>query len=396
MRSEVAQSWQRSAAAGVPVDADSRITLPSSDLADLREAHPLAQVYPVLEDVLGHAARTCDALLALSDQGGQLLWVTGTNETLRKAERIGFIEGSNWDEQMAGTNAPGLALRLDRTATVLGEEHYREVVKAWNCVATPIHDPVTGHVLGVLDLTGGPAVAGPQTVALVQTAARLAEAELARGGFGVSLPGRVGEVAPAGRESFSLEVLGRRQGLLRAGGRVVELSLRHSEVLTILATQPLGMAGDELVVRLYAHEANPSTLRAEMNRLRALVGDEVVASRPYRLRVELESDWAAVEASLASGDLPGALRHYRGPLLPGSQAPAIIDLRERVESGLRQAVLEAERVELMAAWTRTSWGADDYDMWQAQQRLLPTTSPLAPLARSQVARLDRELGWSGR
>lgn len=396
MRPEVAKSWQRSAAAGVPVDAAaSPITLAAEDLDDAREAHPLALVYPVLEEVLGHAARSCDALLALSDQAGQLLWVTGTNEVLRRAEQIGFVEGSNWDERVAGTNAPGLALTLDRTATILGEEHYREVVRSWNCVATPIHDPSSGQVIGVLDITGGPAVTGPQTIALVQTAARLAEAELsraARGMAGAVLLGAAPTDQDRGSAPIALHLLGRRQGLLSLGGRVIELGLRHSEVLTILSRQPLGLSGDELAIRLYPGEMTSSTIRAEMNRLRSLVGDEVIGSRPYRLRVEFGGDWHTVEAYLASGDLAGALRHYRGPLLPGSQAPGVIDLRDRLESELRRAILDAGRLDLMTTWTRTSWGADDYEMWVAQTALLPGTSPLASLARAQVDRLDRELG----
>lgn len=389
MRSEVAHSWHRSAAAGVAVDADSSaITVPSDDLSEVRDAHPLSRVYPLLEDVLGHAARSCDALLALSDESGQLLWVTGSNETLRKAERIGFVEGSNWDERVAGTNAPGLALTLDRPAMVWGEEHYRELVKAWNCVATPIHDPTSGAVIGVLDITGGPAVAVPQTVAMVQAAARLAESELAR-----LTPGLLWGVAgQTTSRVLALEVLGRRRGLLTMRGRAVELSLRHTEMLVALAQAPLGLSGDELAVQVYEQEVNASTLRAEVNRLRSLVGEDVIGSRPYRLNVDLAADWDAVRAGLSSGDAVAAVRAYRGPILPNSQAPAVAALRDQVEAEMRHAVLSSGRVDLMAAWTRTSWGVDDHSVWTAQQALLPAGSPLEPLVRSQMERLDRQLG----
>ena len=49
----------------------------------------------------------------------------------------------------------------------------------------------------------------------------------------------------------------------------------------------------------------------------------------------------------------------------------------------------------MSAWTRSSWGRDDYDMWQAQRRLVSPTSPLRALIDGQLDRLDRELGWGG-
>src|SRR6476620_7160226 len=182
VRAHVADSWLRSAAAGVQVDTvDAPITLPGEALRDHRSAHPLASVFPLLDDVLGQAARDCDAVMAVSDAEGQLLWVCGTPSVLRRAESIGFVEGSNWDERLAGTNAPGMALALDQPANIIGAEHFRRSVQRWSCAATPIHDPTTQSLLGVLDITGGGDIVVPQTMAMVRAAARMAEAELARG-----------------------------------------------------------------------------------------------------------------------------------------------------------------------------------------------------------------------
>lgn len=389
MRSEVAASWQRSVAAGVSIeDSEPAITLPQDDLAAYREAHPLAEVYPLLDDLLGQAARATDSLMALSDDQGQLLWVTGTAATLRRAEAIGFVEGSNWDERVVGTNAPGTALILDRPTIVTGEEHFRESVRPWNCVAAPIHDPHTGHLLGVLDITGGADVATPQTMAMVRAAARLAEAELLRS----SMPSATlaGSLTSPGL-TFRLETLGRREALLRSRDRTMVLGPRHSEILTILAAYPTGLSGDELALQLYPHDVTTSTLRAEMNRLRSLVGEEVVTSRPYRLTGDLAGDWHAVRASLAAGDVVGALRLYVGPLLPHSQAPGVVSMREELSHEVRHAVIGSARPDLLASWTRSAWGNDDYEAWAAQARLLPPGSPLQPLVSAQLARLDRDL-----
>ncbi len=394
MRVEVAESWHRSAAAGVLVDSDAApITLPEDELGDYREAHPLAEVFPVLDDVLGQAARDTGAIMAVSDAAGQLLWVCGANDTLRKADSIGFVEGSNWDERVAGTNAPGLSLALDRTTTVLGAEHYRENVRRWSCAASPIHDPTTSQILGVLDITGGVEVVGPQAVALVRAAARMAESELAR-----TLLSRV----PAVHEQahglrVDLQSLGRSEALLtvRAGpgdGRTLRLSPRHSEILLLLACSPAGLSGDELAALLYEDGNADSTLRAEMNRLKHLLGEDLLASRPYRLLATLAGDWLSVEATLATGDVAGAMRAYRGPLLPRSGAPGVVRLREEVETALRSAVLEQRSPDLMARWTRSTWGSDDYEMWIAQRFAIGATSPLLPLINGQIARLDDELG----
>ena len=68
---------------------------------------------------------------------------------------------------------------------------------------------------------------------------------------------------------------------------------------------------------MYAGHVHSSTLRAEMTRLRTLLGPDVLASRPYRLVVDTESDWGSVAAHLAAGRVRDALQAYKGPLLPG-------------------------------------------------------------------------------
>ena len=393
VRAQVAESWFRSSAAGVHADlVDAPITLPFDALRDHRAAHPLAQVFPLLDDVLGQAARDCDAIMAVSDAAGQLLWVCGSASLLRKAEAMGFVEGSNWDERLAGTNGPGMALALDQSVTVIGAEHFRRSVQRWSCAATPIHDPTTHSLLGVLDITGGDEIALPQTMAMVRAAARMAEAELARE---VRAHGRQ-EQRHTGGMSVVLESLGRTDSLLtiddgRGRRQRVRLSPRHSEILLLLASAARGLSGDELAVLLYEEDGSASTLRAELTRLRHLLGDELLASRPYRLVGELTADWLAVEAHLAAGAVAAAVRAYRGPVLPGSTAPGVVRLREYIEAALRQAVLDSREPDLMSTWTRSAWGVDDYEMWQAQLETLDPTSPLRPLAAGQLSRLDREL-----
>ena len=397
VRAHVADSWMRSAAAGVHVDTvDAPITLPGESLRDYREAHPLARVFPLLDDVLGQAARDCDAVMAVSDATGQLLWVCGTPSVLRRAESIGFVEGSNWDERLAGTNAPGVALRLDRSVNVIGAEHFRRSVHRWSCAATTIHDPADQSILGVLDITGGADIVVPQTMAMVRAAARMAESELARE---LLVRGRAGGAEPMAGAGLSVlvEALGRNDALLtiddgRGHRHTLRLTPRHSEILLLLASAPRGLSGDELAVLLYEEDSSASTLRVELGRLRGLLGDELLASRPYRLAAELSGDWLAVEAHLAAGDVASAMRAYRGPLLPRSVAPGVVRLRESVEGDLRRALLRSGRADLMSAWTRSASGADDYEMWQAQATLLGPSSPLLPLVQNQLGRLDRELG----
>jgi hypothetical protein len=221
----------------------------------------------------------------------------------------------------------------------------------------------------------------------------MAEAELARD----MLTRSAARPEPAAGLRVSLECLGRSEALLsvrRDAGEptTLRLSPRHSEIVLLLASAPHGLSGDELAVLLYEDSGGDSTLRAQMNRLRNLLGDELLSSRPYRLGAAVAADWLSVQALLASGDVAGAMRSYRGPLLPRSTAPGVARLREEVGQALRHAVAVSGSADLMAAWTRSHWGADDYDMWVAQRRTVAPSSPLRVLVDAQIARLDRELG----
>src|ERR1700677_4523460 len=181
VRDMVADSWLRSIAAGINADAsEPPITLEGHELGDYRAEHPLSRIFPLLYDVLGRAAEECDSVMAVADEHGQLLWVCGPPGVLRRAEAISFVEGAQWDEEHAGTNAPGTALRLDAPVTIKAMEHFVLPVQQWSCAAAPIHDPVSRRILGIVDITGGEDIGSPQTIAMIRAAARMAESELAR------------------------------------------------------------------------------------------------------------------------------------------------------------------------------------------------------------------------
>jgi GAF domain len=399
IREMVADSWLRSMAAGIDVDAsEPPITLDAGLLGDYRAEHPLSRIFPLLYDVLGQAAEECDSVMAVADEHGQLLWVCGKPSVLRRAEAISFVEGARWDEEHAGTNAPGTALRLDAPVTIKTAEHFVRPVQRWSCAAAPIHDPMSHRILGVVDITGGEDIGTPQTIAMIRAAARMAESELARIGPSHQLwrpPTAAGVPDPLSRppaDGIHLQALGRPDIVVTSDNRSFRLSPRHSEILVVLAGHEEGLSGDELAILLYPGDVTSSTLRAEMVRLRALLGGHALGSRPYRLTCDISSDWAAVSAQLAAGDLAGALRLYRGPLLPHSEAPGVVRQREDLHGWLRATILADGRQELLVSWTQSRWGADDLEMWRRQCAVLPATSPLRPRAEAAAERLETEFG----
>ena len=379
IRSVVADSWRRSAGALVSADSTAPIELSDGELDAYRAAHPLARVLPIFRDLLGGLAEDGDHLMAVCDAYGRLLWVEGTASVLRGAEQMNFVPGARWDEAHAGTNAPGTALAIDHPLQIFATEHFSRPVQRWTCAAAPIHDPATGRLLGAIDVTGGDHLANPHSLALVRATALAAEAFLA---------GHLPPPSAAG----SVTALGRDEVLVGVGGRRLRLGRRHSELLVLLLVHPEGRTGDQLGFDLYADDLNPVTVRAELSRLRRTLGPELLDSRPYRLRSELDADFQAVLRLLEHGRVGDALAAYAGPLLPSSDAPGVVRLRRLVDGQLRAAVLAGADPVPMRTWLHAPWGADDLEMWEAYARLLPADSPARPLARARVRQLAAEYG----
>ncbi|MEV7329045.1 GAF domain-containing protein [Micromonospora sp. NPDC093244] len=376
VREVVRRSWERSAR--LDPEATPPVDLSDDALAAYRAGHPLARVLPLFRDLLGGIAQDSAHLMAVCDAYGRLLWVEGHPGVLRHAERMNFVPGARWDETHAGTNAPGTALAVDHSVQIFATEHFSRPVQRWTCAAAPIHDPATGLLLGAVDITGGDNLANPHSLALVRATARAAEAQLA-----ADRPVEPGVAV--------VTALGRDEAELRVDGRRIRLGRRHSELLVLLLHHPEGRTGEQLGLDLYGDDRlHPVTLRAELSRLRRVLGPELLDSRPYRLRGTVRADFTAIAARLDQGDVAGALDAYPGSLLPGSDAPGVARLRRLIDGQLRAAVLASADPTLLTAWTATPAGADDLAAWQALARALPVGTPRRPLALARIDQLARE------
>ena len=109
-----------------------------------------------------------------------MLWREGAARVRMTADRLGFAEGARWTERVVGTNAIGTALAEAAPVQLFSAEHYEQGQHPWYCTAMPIHDPRTGELLGVVDVSGPALTLHPAIGALVETAVRLAEAGLWR------------------------------------------------------------------------------------------------------------------------------------------------------------------------------------------------------------------------
>jgi signal transduction histidine kinase len=156
-RPMILESWQRCCAMQVnpslryaPLAVTHEV-----QLCHLREASQLLMraarpVMSYLSDFLADSGY----VIVLSDADGCLLEVIGDAGTRRRLARIDFVPGGDWSEGAAGTNALGTALADGHVMQLLGAEHYCAGWQDLTCTAAPIRHPLSGEIMGILDVTG--------------------------------------------------------------------------------------------------------------------------------------------------------------------------------------------------------------------------------------------------
>ncbi|MFF5205150.1 GAF domain-containing protein [Streptosporangium sp. NPDC000396] len=451
-RSLISASWRRSMDAGI--DPETRSAPPAFDSQDLREirsAHPMNALLPLVTGTLLEAADASAHILIVADADGRVLWRDGNHQVMNRADEVGLADGFHWGESAIGTNGMGTALAARRPVHIFSAEHMVRVLHVWSCSAAPIVDPDSGDVLGCIDISGTMRALHPATVALVETTARLAESHLAlrmrerddrlrarhdrhlralhgepgalvtttgrviagdqaqRWGSRIRLPESGGQVIlPDGRTAFldpldgafllrlsgrqrvpvlGLSFLGAEHPSVQLDGVHVPLSQRHAEILTLLALNPHGMTTGQLSFHLYGDEGNPVTVRAEIHRLRAQLGP-TVAAKPYRLTCTVEADFLDLKRLLAAEDTAPIARAYRGPLLPRSEAPAIRREREELEGQVRARLLLKGGPDDLWAYAETEYAKNDIHILERLVAMLPPDDHRAVAARIRLAALD--------
>ncbi|TQM15055.1 GAF domain-containing protein [Pseudonocardia kunmingensis] len=458
-RSLVSESWRRSLAAHI--DPDKRtppVVLQDADLPELRTAHPLNAVMPLLRSTLVSIADEAMHVMLVTDADGTILWREGAARLLSSADEVGLQPGTRWTEDAIGTNAMGTTLAVDAPVTIHSAEHLVRTYHAWTCAAAPVHDPDTGAILGAIDISGPLHTVHPAMKQLVVATAQLAENQLRvrlaiederlrvrnmphlaglRGcpGALVSDTGRVVAGEPYGewpervalrpdadrvvlddgremvveqlaegfllrapqtsaraapRSALSLRFTGEGGPSAVLDGRSIPLTLRPAELLTALALHPDGLTAEQLALLLYGDEGNPTTVRGEVLRLRSLIGADVLRTRPYRLAATVDTDFQALARAIRDGRPADALRACAGALLPRSDAPAIRELRDELEVGLRGVVLESDDPDLLAEFAAHPLGREDLEVHDRLLDLLPASDPRRGTLAARRARLVAE------
>lgn len=177
----VSRSWQRVLGFGlIPDRQGTRDPLSPARLEELRRTSPLRLVIDDLARVISSVADASHFLMVVTNGDGIILWRRGDTKVRRRADELGFSEGARWTENEVGTNAIGTALEEASPVQLFSGEHFEQAQHPWYCTAFPIHDPRTGELLGIVDISGPALTLHPAISALVETAVLLAESLLRR------------------------------------------------------------------------------------------------------------------------------------------------------------------------------------------------------------------------
>jgi transcriptional regulator of acetoin/glycerol metabolism len=177
----VVASWQRSLRLGVnPAGRAAPMAAVGDRYMALRHRNrdlitASADIFGRIESMLAESR----CMMLLTDPFGIVLETAGDHGTIDEGERIHLVRGGQWNEDVMGTNGIGTALATGQPAQVHASEHFCEGIKAWTCAAAPIHHPITGKILGVLDISGPPTTYQRGNLSLAVATARQIETALA-------------------------------------------------------------------------------------------------------------------------------------------------------------------------------------------------------------------------
>lgn len=171
VRNSISASWVRCKEWQVSVEP---FELPYEPNLD-RESQLAYSAGPVLTEA--HAGFANEPItIILTDAAGIVLDRRTSDAALRhKLDQVSLAPGFSYAEQFAGTNGIGTALESRGPAEVFGHEHYVEHLEELACAGAPIRHPVTGKLLGVVDLTCWRADADPTLLATATTLAQRIE-----------------------------------------------------------------------------------------------------------------------------------------------------------------------------------------------------------------------------
>jgi sigma-54 dependent transcriptional regulator, acetoin dehydrogenase operon transcriptional activator AcoR len=165
-----------------------RVAADHIDLRYIREPDPEAALIRAANPVLRRLHERLDGQpisIILTDAHGLVLSRrTGDHDLERYLESVMLAPGFSYAEELVGTNGIGTALEAGGPAHVFGHEHYAERLEGLACAGVPLHDPITGKTIGLIDLTCWRRNADSLLLSVVESTAAQITQELAAASCG--------------------------------------------------------------------------------------------------------------------------------------------------------------------------------------------------------------------
>src|SRR3954452_23126893 len=268
MRPMIVESWRRLTATGL--DPTDLLPLIEADPSETRERwleHPLGLLRHVLVEPLQKLAEESNSMVQVTDPSGLTLFLGGPDRLKELAAEMNLVEGARCGETVNGTNGVGTALAENHPVQVFAFEHFSYHHREWVCSGAPIHDPISGRLVGVIDLTSPWQIAHPRSLELVTTAARTTEQCLLeeRRDQDARLRRRYGDLTTKGTD-----LLVNRDGYVLVGDhsfhpKPLDVPESGGEIAmddgSLAVAEPLGQGEAYLVLRLAPRR--PRAARAE-------------------------------------------------------------------------------------------------------------------------------------
>ena len=174
LREPILTSWRRSRFWGVAV---SQVDLPYRGELD-PEGRLLHAAQPVLDRLERELSDTRMTAILTDAQAWVLDRRAGERSLNAYLDKVLLAPGFSYAEKFIGTNGIGTALEEKRAFHVFGHEHFVDRLQTLSCAGAPIRDPISGNVVGVIDVTCWESDASLLMSVLVQEAARDIEGRL--------------------------------------------------------------------------------------------------------------------------------------------------------------------------------------------------------------------------
>jgi sigma-54 dependent transcriptional regulator, acetoin dehydrogenase operon transcriptional activator AcoR len=108
---------------------------------------------PVLQRIANDLASQAVSVVLTSADGVVLERVAADPRLLRALDDVRLARGYSYAEEFTGTNGIGTTLETAQPTFIQGSEHYVGILGRLSCAGSPIRDPITRRMIGVVDLT---------------------------------------------------------------------------------------------------------------------------------------------------------------------------------------------------------------------------------------------------